>query len=82
MATLSGCPLASLLVSPREDPPNGERQVDGIEHCPAEQTRRDLEREPGNVPDRPQVEVQDVLPDIQHSSCEVATLPVGHRLDL
>ena len=56
--------------SPREYPPDGERQVDGIEHCPAEQTRRDIKGQPSHVPNSPEVEAQDVLPDVQDRSCE------------
>ena len=55
---------AGFVLPPREDAPNGEREVDRVQHSPAEQTRRDVETEPGNDPNGPQVEAEDVLPDV------------------
>ena len=58
------------VLPPRKDAPDGERQMDGIQHSPAEQTRRNIKREPGDVPNGPQVETEDVLPDVQNRSYE------------
>lgn len=44
--------------------------MDGIQHSPTEQTRRDIESEPRNISNRPQVEAKDVLPVVQDRSCE------------
>ena len=38
--------------------------MDGIEHSPAEQPRRDIESEPRYVSHGPEVKAEDVLPDV------------------